>query len=587
LLETLDGDFKALDKNEYLIPDEIIIASDVISPEGEDGGCDDENVFEDQYYNPDCNTGEKVLPIIPRLYPSWTDMLTLRYFRFFFDSRYPNLYHLSIVLAETELLQVGQFERPAKVSAIKVLNLLLIFVGIAPELLMSLGVVDEAEEVNFRRYPLILKKIANRYCILKPGPVTYASEHTDKDVYRHASGIIRIPLPGIVSDAIGDSLLNKDHPGYFFSSDERYTRTIINRDDVADFLEWINGKYNMHLTAHKIASSFFPLFCSRYGFDEIMACYISGRHIRMFLSRLHYVHLNAQELEKEYLRVAAKVEESIRQNILQLINMKVLPQSFESSTTVTTGLPPIPPDDSSQSYGSPFVPTKEVLFAYTNSLKHKIQSLGWDDITTRHNLFVSYVYLCMQFNFAYRSRIKIPYTFDNFARYEREVIADKLSALYREERLLPVSDVLHDLACDIRNNFSEVTVHMAEKSHRKIEILLEDLFFFFLSDNGIEEFTLIKSRNYLSDAGLPYPFDKGMPRHYVRTYFYEKGICNDFADAWIGHHHTGREALGVSSALVYGEMSGPGRETITSMLSELGFTAIAYLPEDANGNCSV
>jgi hypothetical protein len=34
-------------------------------------------------------------------------------------------------------------------------------------------------------------------------------------------------------------------------------------------------------------------------------------------------------------------------------------------------------------------------------------------------------------------------------------------------------------------------------------------------------------------------------------------------------------------------MSGPGRETITSMLSELGFTAIAYLPEDANGNCSV
>ncbi len=219
----------------------------------------------------------------------------------------------------------------------------------------------------------------------------------------------------------------------------------------------------MHLTAHTIASSFFPLFCSRYGFDEIMACYISGRHIRMFLSRLHYIHLNAQELEKEYLIVAAKVENKIRQNISQLINMKVLPQSVESSTTVTTALRPIPPDDSSQSYGSPFVPTREVLFAYTKALKHKIQSLGWDDIITRHNLFVSYVYLCMQFNFAYRSRITIPYSFDNFARYKHEVIADKLSAIYREERLLPGSDLLHDLACDIRNNFSEVTRIAREK----------------------------------------------------------------------------------------------------------------------------
>ncbi len=88
----------------------------------------------------------------------------------------------------------------------------------------------------------------------------------------------------------------------------------------------------------------------------------------------------------------------------------------------------------------------------------------------------------------------------------------------------------------------------------------------------------------MSDAGLPYRFDRESSGIMSEPIFMKRGFAIEFADAWIGHHHTGREALGVSSALVYGEMSGPGREIITSMLSELGFTAIAYLPEGSNRN---
>jgi hypothetical protein len=192
-----------------------------------------------------------------------------------------------------------------------------------------------------------------------------------------------------------------------------------------------------------------------------------------------------------------------------------------------------------------------------------------------------YTYLCMQFSFAYRPRNSIPYRFSEFARDEYEIINDKLSHIYREERILPPSDILESLAEEIRDNFKRVKMYLAKRINPAMLRFSPSEFYFFLSEKGdSEDFNLKRLKDYLSIASLPYPFVLKMPRHFVRTYFYERGTCHDMADCWLGHHHICKEPLGISSSLIYKDVASLGLDIINTMLQEIGFTPIPYAPED-------
>src|SRR5260370_31307987 len=58
--------------------------------------------------------------------------------------------------------------------------------------------------------------------------------------------------------------------------------------------------------------SFSPLYVTRLGLDPIVACYVSGRAPRMFVTQLFYCRLAADRLVSEYWRKAEQADRLIR-----------------------------------------------------------------------------------------------------------------------------------------------------------------------------------------------------------------------------------------------------------------------------------
>lgn len=508
-IEAADGKIKILEPKDDLTEETLVITAASMprssfrvegSTEETEADDDDEMVNTDFYYSTKVNPSDKVVPDIPSLSFALADRLRLMHYIFHWDSKYPNLYHHAIVQRGIE----DGWSGASKKDKAKMVHILLMtHTGIAPEFLLQAGIVNEEfEEKHFEEFPIIIKKLHDRYYIFKPSPVHYKTEHESGDIFRPASRIVRVPLSPFISKYIDESGLNTSAPGFFFSFKTPYKSTVIKLDDLREYLEPINKTNDFNLTPNSIALSFFSLYHSRYGFDAIKACHISGQHLRQFSSQLHYVHFTASELETEYRQVSAIVEENISKNINLLIKQKKMQDFDKSPLMALTGTNSSDVEDNLVwGYGSPFVALTGKLISYVTALKEVISGLGWKNIITRHNLFMVYVYLCMQYNFACRPRNQVPFEFDTFATDRFVVINDKQSALYREERILPATDTLSKLAGSVRKDFTSVKSYIARKINPEILQFKPDMFFFFLSQKGqYKTFSLKEMRIYLTVA---------------------------------------------------------------------------------------
>lgn len=588
-VEAADGKIKILESKDDLTEETLVIRAASMprscfgtegSTEETEADDDDDMVNTDFYYSTEVNPSDKVVPNIPSLSYTLADRLHLLHYIFYWDSKYPNLYHHAIIQRGIEESWSGA----SKKDKAKMVHILLMtHTGIAPEFLLHAGIVnEEIEEKHFEEFLVIIKRIHDKYYIFKPAPVQYKTEHESGDIFRSVSKIVRVPLSPFISRYIDESGLNTSTHGFFFSFKMPYKSTVINLDDLRKYLKPINKKNDFALTPHSISFSFFPLYHSRYGFDTIKACYISGQHLRQFSSQLHYVHFAASELETEYRQVSSVVEANIGKNISSLISQKKMQDYDKSPLMALTETNSSAVDEELVcGYGSPFVALTGRLISYVTALKEVISGLGWKDVIKRHNLYMVYAYLCMQYNFAYRPRNQVPFGFDSFTGNRYVVINDKLSSLYREERVLPVADTLTKLAGSVRKDFTSVKSYIARKINHEILQFNPDMFFFFFSQKGqYKTFSLKNLRACLSEAGLAYPFSMRTPRHFVRTYFYEKGFCNDLADALMGHHHTSKEPLGISSSLRYDDFTAQILPALNNMLEEICMTPVAYTPEE-------
>lgn len=579
-LEIADGRIKLLDETTTppkALPIKAVSTNYIGLPGDEDDT--DEGLDMDLYYDDRLDAEAKVVPRVPSLSRAFCDAIHMRYYEFPWDSKYPSIYHHSILLRAIEDSWSNASE---KKRAVMVHVLIMMQTGISPEMLFQVGVTTGTEgPKSFNEFPILLQKIGNLFYIYKTAPVTYSTEFYSGGIFRPISSIIRVPLSPTTSAYISDSGLNTSKPGFFFSLKEPYNATVVNFDALKKYLKPINEQYGLNLSAYNISLSFFHIYHARFGLDAIKACYISGQHYRKFSSQLHYVHLSPQELEAEYLQISENVEASIRKNIAMLIKLKKIPDYANRETIPSmTDTQPCCSNKVTHGYGSPFVPFTEGLTSYLEKLKITIEKLEWSEIIERHNLFMIYTYLCMQYSFAYRPRNKVPFEFDKFAEGHYVVINDKQSSTYNELRVLPSTDILQQLAGNVRMGFEKVKRYILRKKGGEISQLYPKSFFFFLTQKGgYKEFSLKELRSCLVLAGLEYPFDMKTPRHFVRTYLYEKGFCNDLADAFLGHTHTAKEPLGVSSSLMYSGFTLQTLGAINNMLKEIGITTIPYAPE--------
>ncbi len=239
-------------------------------------------------------------------------------------------------------------------------------------------------------------------------------------------------------------------------------------------------------------------------------------------------------------------------------------------------------------YGSPFVPTREELKTYMQPLTDAIVRQPWKRIIMRHNLHICLCFLATQFNFAHRPRNSMEYPFDLFCAgndeaVKYEIINDKLSKIYREERILPVSRPLSVMTQNVREGFPEVKKYIHRKLNSSLLRYVPETFFFFIDKTGKPvPFSLERFLACLEEASLKYPYDLRMPRHYVRTYFFKKRVSHDLANLWLGHHHVAKEALGISSTVLYRDVVKIGLPIVEEMMKEIGLEPVRYLA-DGNG----
>lgn len=536
---------------------------------------------------------EKAVPRPPSLKHRWVDTLNLRSHKFFWEKNYDKLHHYSLIYSRiTE--SWNKFSEIEK--SIVIFIILVMHTGMEPRLLFSLwNINDLRNRLNFKEQHIYILRQNGRYILFKQPLILLKSKNDGNNLYRKVSESVMVPLPHVVCRLIDESPVNKENDGFFFSLRSPYYKTSINLDMVASFLKQVNqgpNKTALPITISSLAFSFFSTYSSRYGLDPILACYVSGQDYRLYGSTLHYIHVPAQHLEEKYLSVSEIVHKKILLNIEEtkmarrrIVRKFLVPEAenkclLGSSGMKSENLKADSDNSSDLGYGSKFVPLKENIVSYITLLRAAIENNKWKELIMRHNLYIAYCFLSMQFCLAYRPRNEIPYAFREFCKNGRVVINDKLSHAYREDRCLPALSTLNILARNMRQGFDKVCRYIARKINPQMLRFEPELFFFFLAEDGSPlEFSLKRMINFLETAGLPYPFDLKTPRHYMRTYMFEHNVSHEVANAYMGHHHVAKEPLGITSSLCYDEFLEMLSSIIEEAIDEIGLSPVSYLPE--------
>ena len=443
-----------------------------------------------------------------------------------------------------------------------------------------MGLASSEKTVDLDRYDLIIVRTDDSF-ILYRKTVIERKRKNDEIFNVELSQVVQFTLPAFISNYLLNSKLNISRPGFVFGEPPYFKKPMINIDSIGAFLDCVNKQHSLALTPSRLARSFSPMYSGRCGLDPLITCYVSGDDMMMYSAALHYVRISAANLDESYLSTAHTVAEKISKNIEEMVKHKLLPKSpaaedlrhilSKEQVSMTGG--------KSIAYGSPFAATTDDVYQFLKELKSHIQRRRWVNIVERHNLYTCYLFLCLQFSFAHRPRNQIAYALTSLISGSHAVIADKLSRAYREERLLPVNDVLAKSCRYYIAGQTKVLEYVACKLRPELTKEPRPGPLVFITEKGRwRKFSLSTFRSELSDAGLPYPFDNKMPRHFVRTRLYEKGYSSDFANAVLGHHHLAREPLSICSSLQYRKFAAEFLVFMNEMLHDVGFIRLRYYP---------
>lgn len=533
----------------------------------------------------------------PQLTRQWSDLVNLRSFHFPWDAKHLNLYHYAMLYQE--LGNQDHYCHPlSKTKKMIIFLMFLIHTGIDCKRLLSLYASDTEAPPDDR---LILRNINGRYYIRYNSFVIRKEEAVYDHCYQAAS-VVHIPIPPELMDLFP----SPPEPGSVFAyqisdHDDRHSHndpdemgTSVSTEqltvgDIKSFLHQItNGrnanyrKRGLRITPSKITASFLTLYSARCGMDEIMATYICGHdYHRLYGSQAHYIHIPHDKLEDEYFTSFYAANKLIIDNYHACIEHDLF-YTFKQTPKLLEHLINIRPqadqasDASLSGYGSPCIVKDGYLFDIISKIKKHIEREP--NFIQRHNLYICYAYLALQFNTGLRPRNNPNITWENLNDTLGIItIRDKASVAFHEVRTVPLANNVIALLRNIRTSRNKL-LHFIARNHYP-SIFREDLssVFFFIDGKGkcvdfdLDTFTsLIKS--IVPDYNLP----ANMPRHYLRNYLYHAGIGNDLADAIFGHQHHGKELLNVISSSKPCDVSTFVLPAIERMLKQLGIEEIRY-----------
>jgi hypothetical protein len=469
--------------------------------------------------------------------------------------------------------------RSREKNAITLFYRILMHTGIDPEMLLDLiAFGPESSEDT-----LDLKKIGDRYYLLNPAIVSLEGSQSP-----HCSPTaekIHIPLPAEIGKQVPLTPADGSH---IFSYHEENGSPRLTKDQVAKFWTTPDSsaggskkrkkkryRNGITVTPKNIAYSFYSLYCGSFGLDPFIACHVSGTDHRLIYGpQLHYVHVSHERLDKDFLETFYKVDHYIRTVQHQYSLAGLIPNKMQKP--VKYQKPIVAPTDFA-GYGSSVVPDPGFLKDRMNALGDAISNEK--DVFRRHNLYVSYTYLALQFATMLRPHDDPNLYWHHFIRRTGTIsIADKDSRNHREVRVLRLPERVQTLLIRLQDGRKAFEGKRQDYCLSRQTTRAEKIFFSVKENGVLAPFSFATILSAFASLNLDFDVPHNMARHFTRTRMHENKISNSMAAAWAGHARTGREVASIASTTTLSELSRACLPCIDAMLDDLGIRELEYLP---------
>lgn len=547
-------------------------------------GLKDEHGDENAKYEPDLDYfPDFTIPIVqragkkPRAF--WHDAPHSRYVSFFWDVHGLNTGHYSFLYEAIEKATYTSVE----MNSVTLYLRLLMHTGCDTKMLRDLY----HENTDAPADSMELKKVDGRYYLLVPSQVSLAEPPTDS-FCRPVSSKVHVPIPDVFQKLIPDKAADGKHVFSYIDKGTRKPRCL-KLSQVTAFLNQINRNYainskiegryqhGLDLKLRNIAYSFFTLYTDYSGLDPIIACHVSGwDHRDRFGPQLHYIHVQHQQLEKAYLETFNQVDYAVRKNRYELFREGVLREKAINPLNKTVK---IVPHTTLPGYGSPYIPDEPYVAGLMGTIRYRI--VAEKDQVRRHNLYIVYLYLALQFATTLRPHNSPELHWHHYNRRAGYIIiADKESGKCREERILFLPQVIQNLLNRLQDGWRA----FSETGRRKLCLssqhnLAENIFFAINEEGELYPFMLQMIREVFHNIGLEFKLPTNMPRHYTRTRLHDDNIDNAIADILMGHVRAGREVFNILSTTRLSDVAGIYLPVINKMLEDISITDVEYLAQ--------
>lgn len=310
------------------------------------------------------------------------------------------------------------------------------------------------------------------------------------------------------------------------------------------------------ITLHSLSRAFKLLYGGRFGLDEILACYISGRVPYFLRAPMFYTRVRLANLTRRYWDASLRYAEAL------VLELQTCDQPQDDAIATLRNLINTnhqPTDDilsSATAFGSKAVPRFETVLTFFQDYRILLADLARkppiDERCLYFNHFMIYSYLAFGYATAIRpvsdAAIRDRHFRNGTDSTSAVLLADKANQRYEESRFIPLSSVAHQLISRVIEGRQSFIEYLDRQGMLRYADLAKDdwpIFFLFKPDFRLDLLRPKTIRQHLDEIGLGnrYRVPLNANRHFFRSHLWLL-LPAHLMHAILGHQHQGREWMG-------------------------------------------
>lgn len=408
---------------------------------------------------------------------------------------------------------------------------------------------------------------------------------------------ITIPLPPLVRKGLEpylhhrltqDSALAGTQCADFFFLNSTNPPTALSAPAVNRFLR-DQTTTSDSVTLPSLSRAFKLIYEGRYGLNEVLSCYISGRVPYYLRTPLFYTRVRLANLTQHYWDASRQYAHSL------LDELTAGRQPSDDSTTVlrtlVEGAPPQPPDEivsSSAAFGSKAVPRVDTVTSffqdYRNCLADLATSTSLKDRRQYFNHFMIYSFLAFGYASAIRpvsdANLRDHHVRNHSVGPDLVLVADKANQRYDDSRFVPLTCTAKALVRQALLARELFTAYLSHRRNPRYDHLAKQdwpIFFLLDSEFRIRLLTPKLIRQQLEGIGLgtSYLVPLNGNRHFFRSHLWPL-LPARLLHAILGHQHQGREWMGRVSVSALDRTRDLLTREIDAMLELLNIVPVTF-----------